>query len=90
MRQELEGCVAPFISALPADKAQLLTAIELEGMSQKQYAAKNAISYSTVKSRVQAARSELRRLFDECCHVSFDSRGSLRDYKAKSSGCKKC
>ena len=66
---ELERCVEPFLAALPDDTRELLTAIDLEGKSQKQYAAATGISYSTLKSRVQKGRAALRSVFEDCCHM---------------------
>lgn len=58
----LDRCVRPFLAALPAEQGALLTAIDLNGQSQKAFAAQHGLAYSTVKSRVQAARSALRAL----------------------------
>ena len=88
--QSLERCVEPFIAALPADTAHLLTAIDIEGQSQKNYAAENGMSYSTLKSRVKSGRDELRRVFDACCQMNLDAQGNIIDYQPKSDHCKNC
>lgn len=85
-----EGCVAPFLDALPSEAADLLRAVELQGISQNEYAEKAGISYSTLKSRVQASRRQLRQLFDQCCDIAFASDGSIMDYSRKSTGCDRC
>lgn len=90
VREGLEGCVAPFINALPPDAARMMTEIELNGVSQQEYAVRHGLQYSTLKSRVQKARADLRDVFDECCQLSFDLRGGLEDYQANPDGCKKC
>ncbi|MEH6577820.1 MAG: RNA polymerase sigma factor SigZ [Amphritea sp.] len=90
IRQALSRCVEPFIDALPYETGELLTAIDLHGQSQKDYAGELGISYSTLKSRVQKGRSLLRDLFDECCHFSLDQHGNLIDYDTKTKNCKKC
>ena len=77
-------CVAPLIKDLPADVAELLTAIDIEGQSQKEYAAGLGISYSTLKSRVQKARKLLHALFNEHCDISVDRRGKILDFKINS------
>lgn len=84
IKEELAHCVQPFINALPEPQAGLLQAIELEGISQKAYAEQQGIPYSTLKSQVKKARSELKRLFDECCHFQEDKFGNLIDYERKS------
>ena len=52
VRQDLERCVEPFIQSLPEETARMLTAIDLQGMSQRDYAEQHGLSYSTLKSRV--------------------------------------
>lgn len=89
IKTELSHCIEPFIQCLSASNAQLLTAIDLQGESQKQYAEELGISYSTLKSRVQKARAELRSLFDQCCYMELDSQGNLMEYDRKQ-GCKDC
>ena len=87
MRSELGRCVEPFIQSLPSENAALLIAIDIEGQSQKEYASNNNISYSTLKSRVQKSRELLRKLFDDCCHMSFDQFGKMIEYTPKSGSC---
>ncbi|MDV7141591.1 sigma-70 family RNA polymerase sigma factor [Tropicimonas sp. TH_r6] len=84
---ELERCVEPFINALPAEKAELLRDIDIEGMSQTDYAERHGFTYSTLKSRVGAARADLRTLFEACCDLSLDGRGNISDYTSKSGCC---
>ena len=69
--------------------AELLTAIELNGISQKDLAIEHGVSYSTLKSRVQKGRQQLRQLFEDCCQFSFDQHGNVIDYDSKSN-CKDC
>ena len=81
------SCLEPFIKQLPAQQCQLLIAIELEGMSQKDYAEQNGINYSTLKSRVKAARELLKKQFDDCCHFKLDKNGNVIDYQRKGTSC---
>lgn len=89
-QQELSRCVEPFIKALPKASAELLTEIELNGMSQKEFANTLGISYSTLKSRVQKGRRQLQGLFEDCCHLSLDKNGSIIDFDPKSDICDNC
>ena len=89
-QQELSQCIEPFIKALPKESADLLTEIELNGQSQKEYASKLGISYSTLKSRVQKGRRELQGLFEDCCRLSLDKNGAIIDFDPKSKNCKNC
>ncbi|GAM76928.1 RNA polymerase sigma factor sigZ [Vibrio ishigakensis] len=87
---ELSDCIMPFIDALPDNQAALLRAIELEGVSQKEYAEQQGIKYSTLKSQVQKSRQNLLGLFKQCCDFSIDSRGNIMTYEQKSSDCSGC
>ncbi|MBL4667497.1 MAG: RNA polymerase sigma factor SigZ [Sneathiella sp.] len=88
--QKMSACIAPFINALPKSSAQMLRKIDLEGMSQKQYAEINNIGYSTVKSRVQKSRLDLRNLFENCCKISFGKNNEVVNCDVKSNGCGDC
>ncbi len=90
VEQELASCIAPFIQALPEASANLLGSVELDGMSQKKLAAQQGVSYSTLKSRVQKSRTELKKLFEECCDLTLDKQGNVIDYQQKSKGCSRC
>ena len=90
IKQSLSQCVIPFINALSLENAELLTAIDLKGQSQISYAKEHNISYSTLKSRVQKARKELRKLFEDCCHFTFDRSGNIADFEQKSRNCPNC
>lgn len=80
---DLTNCIIPFINALPSENARLLTAIDINNQSQKQYAEQLGISYSTLKSRVQKSRVLLRKIFDGCCHFTLDKNGTVYDYDVK-------
>jgi len=90
IEQELAQCISPFIQALPQKQAALLNAVELQGESQKAMAEKSGISYSTLKSQVQKSRSDLRALFEDCCHLSLDKHGNVIDFQSKNKGCGSC
>ena len=81
--QQLSECIIPFINILPEQEANLLIAIEINGMSQKEYAKKTGVNYSTLKSRVQKSRKALLGLFNECCTFSTNSQGSVTGYQTK-------
>ena len=90
VKQELSHCVDPFVNALNKEQSDLLMAIDLNGKSQKEYAEALGISYSTLKSRVQKARGELRGVFEGCCNMTLDAQGNLMDYELKADSCDKC
>ncbi|MCH9688461.1 MAG: RNA polymerase sigma factor SigZ [Deltaproteobacteria bacterium] len=76
----LAACVRPFLRALDDESAVLLEAVELDGRSQKEIADDLGVSYSTVKSRVQRARAELKKAFHRCCRIEVDGRGKVIDF----------
>ena len=90
IKAELSQCIAPLLSGIPDDAADLLKAIDLNDMSQKDYAQSIGVSYSTLKSRVQKARSLLKSQFEHCCDFHLDSHGNLIEFDQKQTGCKKC
>ncbi|TDF42198.1 RNA polymerase sigma factor SigZ [Alteromonadaceae bacterium M269] len=90
IHQLFAQCIQPFVNALSDDSATLLTQIDLNGVSQKQYAAMQGIKYSTLKSKVQKARNELRTLFESCCELEIDTQGNIYDYTPRSRNCNFC
>ena len=81
---DFSHCVEPFFNTLPEKSATLLRAINLEGQSQKSVARQQGIAYSTLKSRVQKGREQLRALFENCCHMKRDTLGNIVEYEARS------
>lgn len=86
----MSPCLRSLIDDLPDQTGQLLTAIDLQGVPQKAYAEKLGIGYSALKSRVQRGRDDLKALFEDCCHLSFDAQGNIVDFEAKSKSCDIC
>ncbi|GAL35861.1 RNA polymerase sigma factor SigZ [Vibrio maritimus] len=88
--QELSQCLLPFIKQLPKQDADLLIAIEIEGIPQKDYANSQGLNYSTLKSRVKQSRRKLFDLFHSCCEFSVDSQGNIMEYSPRSGNCGGC
>ena len=88
--EQLSQCILPFINGLSDDEASLLRAIEIEGISQKAYAAQQGIKYSTLKSRVNKSRQNLYHLFNACCELPVNGSGQLVDFIARSKSCSNC
>lgn len=89
-QEAFEPCLRPFIAGLPKDQAALLTAVDLDGVSQREYAEAQGVSFSTLKSRVQAARRALRGQFDRCCALTLDGKGAVIDFTRRDNGCGPC
>jgi RNA polymerase sigma-70 factor (ECF subfamily) len=62
---------------LPPEYCEALCLTELEGLSQKEYAEKIGIPYSSAKSRVQRSRILLKDMLMRCCHYEFDKYGTI-------------
>jgi RNA polymerase sigma-70 factor, ECF subfamily len=72
--------VRPLLERLPAIHRQALTLTELDGLTQAQAAARLGLSTSGMKSRVQRARVELKKLLTACCQLERNSRGDIIGY----------
>ncbi|MEM6998639.1 MAG: RNA polymerase sigma factor SigZ [Pseudomonadota bacterium] len=90
LKQSLSQCIQPFINALPENTAEILNSIDIRGQSQKSYAQEHDISYSTLKSRVQKGRGQLRKMYEDCCQFSFDHQGNLMECHSKQNNCNNC
>jgi len=62
---------------LPREYCEALCLTELEGLSQKEYAVKIGIPYSSAKSRIQRSRKLLKDMLLKCCHYEFDKYGTV-------------
>lgn len=72
----LSDCLDPMLRMLSASDAELLRRIDLQGEAQTDLAASLGIPLSTLKSRVQRARTKLRSAFDQCCAIDLGRNGA--------------
>ena len=77
LQSDLAECVVMFVARLPSPYREAITLTELQGLTQKDAADMLGVSLSGMKSRVQRGRERIRRMFDECCDVSTDTRGHV-------------
>jgi RNA polymerase sigma-70 factor (ECF subfamily) len=75
----LSACVAPFVAMLPDHYREAIELVELRGLSQVDAAVALGIPLSTMKSRVQRGRAQLRGLLEQCCAIDVDARGHVVD-----------
>jgi len=89
-KQEIEGCIFPMIQSLPEHYRKALMLSEIEGLTQREVAAKQGLSLSGAKSRIQRGREMVKEKLLNCCKFEFDHRGSVIDYKEKGKSCDEC
>jgi RNA polymerase sigma-70 factor (ECF subfamily) len=85
-RTQLAGCLRPMVEALDPIYRDALTLTDLGSLSQAEAARRMGISGSTMKSRVQRARAQLREAVVACCAVHADRTGRVHDYETPA-GC---
>ena len=80
---DLEPCITPFIEDLSPAHQRILNAVDLKGVSQKEYAQQNGLAYSTAKSQLKRARHLLAQRYRKCCSFQHDSSGRIMEYERK-------
>ena len=65
------------VDELPPELRDAIVSVDLGGESQRAYAERVGLAYSTAKSRVQRGRSRLRALTEACCRLTLDGYGGL-------------
>lgn len=75
----LARCVRPFVGMLASPYREAIAMVELEGCSQVEAAARLGVPLSTLKSRVQRGRAQLRQLLETCCAIELDARSHVVD-----------
>jgi RNA polymerase sigma-70 factor (ECF subfamily) len=79
-RSQLTACLRPMVERLEPIYREALLATDLGPLSQAEAARRAGISGSTMKSRVQRARAQLREAVTACCAVQTDVTGRVHDY----------
>jgi RNA polymerase sigma-70 factor, ECF subfamily len=87
---EVAAWLRPMMDELPEKYREALQLTDIQGLSQKELAARLNISLSGAKSRVQRAREKLKDVLLECCHVEVDRRGKVVDWESRKSDCRYC
>ena len=71
----------PFIEALPEMYRDALLAVDLMGLTQKEYSEQEGISLACSKSRVQRGRKMVKEMLMDCCTFNSDAYGNVFDYE---------
>lgn len=76
--------LSPLLFLLPDEHEDAVRRVDVEGMSQRQYAEHAKISLSGAKSRVQRGRRMLAELVRACCDIELDARGNVIGFERRS------
>jgi RNA polymerase sigma-70 factor (ECF subfamily) len=89
-RQELARCLRPMVERLPPPYREAVALVDLAGVPQTEAAARQGLSVSGMKSRVQRGRRALKDVLVACCPVQFDTGGRIVDYDRSGPACTAC
>ena len=89
-RTELAACLRPMIERLPRDYRDVITLVEINGLTQQAAATQMGLSLSGMKSRVQRGRARLKQMLDDCCLIELDRRRAVVDYEVRDTECNSC
>ena len=89
-RRELSSCLIPMIQQLPEKYRHAVQFSEIDGRTQKEIAARENISLSGAKSRVQRGRALLKAMLHDCCKVEINAMNQIVDYEKNEDDCKLC
>jgi RNA polymerase sigma-70 factor (ECF subfamily) len=87
---DLTNCLEPMLGALPRADADVLRRVDLEGAPQTELAASLGVPQSTLKSRVQRARTKLRAAFEACCSIHLSRGGAPIAFEPRSTCAPAC
>jgi RNA polymerase sigma-70 factor (ECF subfamily) len=85
--ERLAACVQPFVGMLAPPYREAIELVELGGLTQVEAAARLGLPVSTMKSRVQRGRAQLRELLEQCCAIDLDARGHVVDVTPRTRCC---
>jgi RNA polymerase sigma-70 factor (ECF subfamily) len=86
-RTQLAGCLRPMVDRLEPIYRDALTLTDLGELSQAEAARRMGVTGSTMKSRVQRARAQLRDAVRTCCALHTDATGRVHGYDPRPGCC---
>ena len=86
--REVASWLVPMMELLDEEDREALRLTDLEGLSQKDLAARLGLSITGAKSRVQRARHRLKEILTDCCEIDMDRRGNAIGYAPRN--CTSC
>jgi RNA polymerase sigma-70 factor (ECF subfamily) len=76
----LATCLPHFLRQLPPPFREALELTAIQGVAQRDAAARAGISEPGMKARVQRGRKRLKQALLDCCEVHLDPRGGVASY----------
>ena len=80
---EFDCCLNDFLNRLSPPSAKALQAVYFDEMTQQEYAEKNSLNLSTVKSHIFRGKKSLKELFEQCCNFERDQYHNIVDFQKK-------
>ncbi len=80
---DVASCLPPMMETLPVADQEALRLADVEGLPQKDLAARLGLTLPGAKSRVQRARRRLKKTLLECCDVELDRRGNALSWQPR-------
>lgn len=78
--RELDCCLSAFMETLSPLQHDVLQAVYFDELTLNEYAEKNELNLSTVKSHSKRAKTALKSLLKECCRFENNSRNEIVDF----------
>jgi RNA polymerase sigma-70 factor (ECF subfamily) len=76
----LSTCLPHFLRQLPSPFREALEMTAIQGVAQREAAARAGVSEPGMKARVQRGRKRLKQALLDCCEVHLDPRGGIASY----------
>ncbi|CAN5913310.1 RNA polymerase sigma factor SigZ [soil metagenome] len=77
------GWLRPMLALLPDEYEAALELVDVQGLSQRDFAERAGLSLSGAKSRVQRGRKMLEDIIRTCCDLELDARGNVVGYQRR-------
>jgi RNA polymerase sigma-70 factor (ECF subfamily) len=87
---DLRRCVRQFVNELEPGYREALLLTEWRGLTQNEMGRRLGLSPSGAKSRVQRARTQLKKLLLDCCTFELDRRGNVLELLPRRKKCRSC
>jgi RNA polymerase sigma-70 factor (ECF subfamily) len=86
----LATCVPHFVRQLPDAFREALEITAMQGIAQREAAARVGVSEPGMKARVQRGRKRLKQALLDCCDVTLDPRGGVVGYQLRPGQASRC